>query len=406
MGILMKYSVLVVFSCPGDQPRLRLDKEHRFFQQIIDEKKVHEKVKIMQAATISDLVDGLSSPYLQVLHFSGHGSQNAIYLEKTENSDQGNELNSDILSKLIQEHCPALETLILASCYSAASIDLLKNSASKVITVEGEAGDHAAIEFSKHFYTSYFNGISIDKSILRTQLYLQANNLDEQFQVLVTRQDDKTSNSKPYLQAVKNKITEEATLIDVSEIETYFERLIVPRKEFLSLLITKMRIHQWLVYQNTNMDHAILSFGKYHAVFSWEAGMNIIKCKKIIRLRESVSDKQADAWLGLAARYNQLYSLPYRMSSNNRQRKLNNHQIRPFKITVEKYFSEMTREATAIRKTIPEEMKMFAPTVIHNFNLGLEEFSEGNFSQAIIHFETALSAIHSVLELLTETFSE
>ncbi|MCW5200518.1 hypothetical protein VU07_01690, partial [Desulfobulbus sp. F4] len=124
-------------------------------------------------------------------------------------------------------------------------------------------------------------------------------------------------------------------------------------------------------------------------------------------------EKEANSCLGLALRYNQLFALPYRAYRNysaledeSPGSRVNNHQIRPFKITVEKFFSEDTESSEMIKKIIPDEIKLFAPTIIHNFNMALEEFSEENSSRTIVHLETTLSAIHSVLELLTEKLSE
>lgn len=408
----MSYSVLVIFSCPGDQARLRLDREHRYLQKIIDLKDAQEKVRILQATTLNDIIEAVSHSDLRVIHFSGHGSSESIYIERSENSEKGEELDVNTLSAILQEHCPRLEALILSSCYSAEGTNNLIQSASKIIAVEGEADDDAAIEFSKQFYEHYLSGISIDKSVTRAQIYLQANNIADSFRVLVARRGLLGHEGTPLVQTVKNKLTEESILIDVDDVESSFERLKIDREEFISKLSSKIKIHHWLVYQTSDMEHAILSFGRYHAIFSWEIGMDLIKCKKIIQLKEDISEKESDAWLGLALRYNQLFALPYRAYRADSQqnglsrKKLNRHHIRPFKITVEKFFSEETESSAMIRKIIPEDIKLFAPTIIHNFNLATEEFSEENFSRAIIHLETTLSAIHSVLELLTEKLSK
>lgn len=409
----MNYSVLIIFSCPKNQDRLRLDREHRVIQKIIESKISHVKIRILQAATINDLIEAISSPGLRVVHFSGHGSHHSIYLEKSEYSDVGEELNANILSIIIQEHCPNLEALILSSCYSSSGIDCLVKSASKIITVEGEAEDKAAIEFTKHFYENYLSNESIDKSIIRAQLYLQAHNIADSFRILVTRRGFSEESSHPLIQAVKNKLTEESILIDVNDVESSFVRLKINRDEFISKLASKINIHHWLVYQTSDMEHAILSFGKFHAIFSWEIGMDLIKCRKIIRLKNGVSEKQSNAWIGLGLRYNQLFALPYRsyrhadsFKDEHPRTKLNRHQLRPFKLTVENFFSEHTESSESIREAIPDDIKLFAPTIIHNFNFAMDEFLQDDYSQSVIHLETTLSAIHSVLELLTDKLSE
>ncbi|MCI5163965.1 MAG: CHAT domain-containing protein, partial [Candidatus Electrothrix sp. AX5] len=154
----MSYSVLVIFSCPKDQARLRLDREHRYLQKIIDLKDAQEKVRILQATTLNDIIEAVSHADLRVIHFSGHGSSESIYIEKSASSEKGEELDVNTLSAILQEHCPRLEALILSSCYSADGVNSLIQSASKIIAVEGEAGDEAAIEFSKQFYEHYLSG--------------------------------------------------------------------------------------------------------------------------------------------------------------------------------------------------------------------------------------------------------
>src|SRR5439155_7420868 len=108
-------------------------------------------------------------------------------------SAEGFELSAFHLASLVSSHCPQIEALILSSCYSAESSNVLMTSAPFVVTVEGPADDNAAIEFTRLFYDNFLTCRSVERSLARAQIALQALNYDRGLQIYVTRRGQEIS---------------------------------------------------------------------------------------------------------------------------------------------------------------------------------------------------------------------
>ncbi|HKQ75690.1 MAG TPA: CHAT domain-containing protein [Blastocatellia bacterium] len=397
-------SILIVFSNPEDSGRLRLDREQRILDEIQRKYNTKDTIRILSAATIEDLINSLRQPFLRIVHFSGHGSPHGVYFEASPTSGTGVELASDKLAGLINSHAPQVEALILASCYSADSNLVLRQAAPYVITVEGPADDNAAIKFTKSFYENFFESQSVEISLTRTQIELQSLELDEGLQIYVTRRGEYLSKDRVTLQSIKRTFDEETFLIDVTDINDQIDKLDMPKGKFLSLLANKIYIHKWLYYSSFDMEYAVFPIGKYFAIFSWKHGMDLLVCRRILRLKEKVPDEQCDLWMRLSFRYCQLFSLQYRRERQAIYPGINKKlefAIRQFGSCVTSFF-ENRESLSHLKNIIPEQIKMAVPLLIENYNAAQESLHQEDYSQVIVHLETTLSLIHGILDGLVD----
>lgn len=72
--------VLILYSNPGDTDRLRLDKEHRMIDQLLQTFKLPSDAVVRRhATTFEDLIKALAETEYTVVQFSSHGSNRGVY---------------------------------------------------------------------------------------------------------------------------------------------------------------------------------------------------------------------------------------------------------------------------------------------------------------------------------------
>lgn len=401
-------TVLVVFSNPGDSDRLRLDREHRQLDEMVERTNSRDHIRLMQATTISDLAVSLSKLRPHIVHFSGHGSPNGIYLEKDSTSEQGVELSSTQLADLICTHCPHLHALVLMSCYSAASAPQLRTTAPYVVTVEAEAEDHAALMFSKYFYDAILTGRPIEAALTAAQLMLDSLHCESGLQIFVTRRADEEGKGRTILRGIKSRGFPETLLIDVTDIERQLDELGIRKGEFFAQIANKIYIHRWLMFESADMQNALLPIGKYLGVFSWKTGMDLIVCHRLLHPRDDASAEQCALWMGLAFDYNQLFAHGYRHERD---------RIYP---GIEKRLESALREQQFVVETlapdgvnarmlldlIPDQAKLSLPLMRQHLGRAEIELAQERFGEAIAHLETVLSLLHGVVDGLSSVLSD
>jgi hypothetical protein len=74
--------VLILYSNPSDTQRLRLDKEHRTIDQLLEKLKLPaDTINRRHAVTREDLLGVLSEIKYDIIQFSGHGTGECFCLE-------------------------------------------------------------------------------------------------------------------------------------------------------------------------------------------------------------------------------------------------------------------------------------------------------------------------------------
>ncbi len=75
--------ILVFYSNPSNSDRLRLDKEDRALDLILERRNIHKSlVHKRHATSVKDFARALRDEDYEIVQFSGHGSNEGIYLEK------------------------------------------------------------------------------------------------------------------------------------------------------------------------------------------------------------------------------------------------------------------------------------------------------------------------------------
>lgn len=153
---------ILIVSANTDQGQtefLRLDKEQRAIKNAIRSANGEHRyfIEPLTACTIDDFRRALLEHQFDIIHFSGHASEEGLEFCKEDSGSETLQMTSlgDLLSK--QEN---LECLILNACDSMLGIEEPLHTV--VIGMMDEIDDEAAIEFAKGFYDALAAGKTVD----------------------------------------------------------------------------------------------------------------------------------------------------------------------------------------------------------------------------------------------------
>lgn len=156
--------ILIISANPKNSNRIRIDEEVREVEQGLERSKRRTDFNLSTkwASKIQDLRRALLDEVPKIVHFSGHGTTDGIYLE----DESGNSVlvASEALSELFSLFSSDIELVILNSCYSKEQAEAISKHINYVIGMSKSVQDKAAIEFSVGFYDALCAGKTIEES--------------------------------------------------------------------------------------------------------------------------------------------------------------------------------------------------------------------------------------------------
>jgi hypothetical protein len=119
------------------------------------------EIKSKGAVTKDMLHSDLESYKPDILHISGHGSEEGVlYFHDEENYKK--EVSIEMFSEFIQNYKPHLKCVFMNACFSLMKTsDFRVTKDQAIIGMNTEVPNDTASTFSKAFYTSFFEGKSI-----------------------------------------------------------------------------------------------------------------------------------------------------------------------------------------------------------------------------------------------------
>ncbi|HLJ32570.1 MAG TPA: CHAT domain-containing protein [Ktedonobacteraceae bacterium] len=154
--------VLLIFANPRQEYNLRLGSEDRIIHEAIRLGKYRDAIALTpcHAATRNDLRRALLNDTFQVVHISGHGTDDGLILE--DEYGKSNPVPADVLARIIAAYSPPIQCVVLNACYSAAQGELIARAVPFTIAMAGLLNDAAAKEFSRGFYDAIGAGKPYD----------------------------------------------------------------------------------------------------------------------------------------------------------------------------------------------------------------------------------------------------
>ncbi|MEA5582892.1 pentapeptide repeat-containing protein [Nodularia harveyana UHCC-0300] len=155
--------ILILASNPQNTTPLRLDEEVREIDAGLQRAKKRELFDLKQrwAVRVQDVYQALLDFKPQIVHFSGHGSEDdGLALE----NKAGNLklVDTEALAKLFELFSTTIECIVLNACYSEVQASAIAKYIPYVIGMNQAIGDKAAVKFATGFYNALGAGESVE----------------------------------------------------------------------------------------------------------------------------------------------------------------------------------------------------------------------------------------------------
>lgn len=156
--------VLFIAASPEDEQPLRLDKEVREIQKRMRETEHRDSVvfEYRLATQTSDLMEALNEVRPHVVHFSGHGSQDALIFEDSDG--RAKPLYVEDLAQLLRITSDRIRLAIFNSCDSVAAARAACDFVPFAIGMNQPVSDAFAQVFAGQFYNSIGFGRSLQQA--------------------------------------------------------------------------------------------------------------------------------------------------------------------------------------------------------------------------------------------------
>jgi hypothetical protein len=144
-----------------DTARLRVDKEQRDIDNALQTSRLRDEFVLLdaEAAQPNDLQAALLKYEPQIVHFSGHGSDEGIIMQNAEGFAQA--VSTAALANLFKVFEGTVQCVVLNSCYSEAQAQAIAQYVPYIIGSSSALPDEAATNFA----TAFYQGLGAGKTI-------------------------------------------------------------------------------------------------------------------------------------------------------------------------------------------------------------------------------------------------
>lgn len=166
-------AVLLIGSSPEDQHSLRLDKETREIEKRVRAAEFRDSIYFRPklARRLTDLNDDLNEVGPTILHFSGHGSEDALAFEDAGGRTQN--LDNAMLGRFLDAARAPVRLVVFNSCDSAAQARVAVAHVDVAIGMGTAIDDADAKVFAGQLYSSLASGSSIGTAFAQARFQLE-----------------------------------------------------------------------------------------------------------------------------------------------------------------------------------------------------------------------------------------
>lgn len=177
----MTFPIKVLFLAANgvDAPRLGLDEEARAIKRKIAEVDKQAVVLATEwAVRAEDLQSLLNEHKPSILHFSGHGAEDAA-IDLVGDRSRSAPVFADALSTVLAASPAPLQVLVLNACYSDSLAETLLPRIPVLIGMRTQIGDPAALAFSCGFYGALASRLPVQKAFEQGCAEIAVRNINE-----------------------------------------------------------------------------------------------------------------------------------------------------------------------------------------------------------------------------------
>lgn len=390
--------VLLLYSNPLSLDRLRLDKEDKIVSHLARNYAQEVHLERLHASEIEDIHILLSSHEYDVIQFSGHGSPDGIYLDKSDMANDGELVSAKRLTSLLAMPQKPPRLVIILSCYSSKNREILAAAAPFVITAIGDVSDAVCLEFVSGFYERLFSGSPIKLAFDHAINLLNAKNIDCSNFCLDRRRLISKSNSIFIESAPDNQ--HDTILVNLDKVSEYLDNFDIEREELLHLISRKLLIHRWIF--DIPRERCVIPIGRLlFGEFSWEDKNDIVFCNKLMKLRADVSPIHWELWHKLLISYNDLASSDYRKLTRPSSPENKTSLIRAanlFNHYTKKYLNPALNELESLGYS---HLIPYIKFISTHCETAIDQLKLERYPQVVKALEEALTNYHDLVDGLT-----
>ncbi|MCC6724285.1 MAG: CHAT domain-containing protein [Saprospiraceae bacterium] len=156
--------ILFIAANPDNEARLQTDREYRLLKAQLERGSQRDKFDFLQpqlAVTITELVRAMNDKP-NIVHFSGHGTEEGIVITTEDNKAQTMPLPA--LQRLFKPLRTITQIVVLNACYTAAQAKAISELGMYVVGNNLPVTDPAAIGFSEGLYNGFGEGKSFEEA--------------------------------------------------------------------------------------------------------------------------------------------------------------------------------------------------------------------------------------------------
>lgn len=173
--------VLFMASNPIGSVTLRLDEEARTIQEMIRKSEHRDSVKFVTrwAARPMDVLQAINELNPDIIHFSGHGSENdELVLQNADGSAKF--VSKEAIVQTMMTSSDKIRLVFFNTCFSYGQAQSVVEHVESAIGMNTSIGDDAARVFAAQFYSAIGFGYSLEKSFNQAKAALMLEGIPEE----------------------------------------------------------------------------------------------------------------------------------------------------------------------------------------------------------------------------------
>ena len=177
-----KLRVLYLLANPASQESLRTDAEFRLVQDEVRGSKHRAKIELIisPAADTKSILNGINDHRPQIVHFSGHGGNNGIWLDDGKvHKSIGRSMGFDLLTETLSATTAPPRLLVLNACDTLAGAKRILEAVEVVIAMSDSISDIGAATFAAQFYAAIASAQPISAALKQGILAMKAASLTD-----------------------------------------------------------------------------------------------------------------------------------------------------------------------------------------------------------------------------------
>ncbi len=157
--------ILFLAADPTDAARLRLGEEVRSIQERLQMAQFRDRFSLEQRMSVrpADISQALLDVQPQIVHFSGHGTDNGALCFETP-TGHAQPVEPAALAALFEQFAGQVQCVVLNACFSRKQANGIAKHIPYVVGMKRAIGDKAAIAFSIGFYQAIGAGRSVPQA--------------------------------------------------------------------------------------------------------------------------------------------------------------------------------------------------------------------------------------------------